>query len=66
MYRQMLIILIEYPQPGRTVPNQMGGHNANVFICPGVFSCYLAAIIAKNYVFCCCCVQKYTSENLLF
>jgi hypothetical protein len=40
---------MEYPQPCRTVPNQKGGQNANVFICPGVFSCYLAVIIAKNY-----------------
>ena len=28
MYRQMLIIrIMEYPQPGRMVPNQKGGQN---------------------------------------
>jgi hypothetical protein len=36
------------------------------FICPGVFLCYLAVIIAKKLYFLCFCVQKYTSKNLIF
>ncbi len=66
MYRQMLIIRIEYPQPGRTVPNQKGGQDAIVFICPGSIFMLSCSDYCKNLCFFCCCVQKYTSENLLF
>jgi hypothetical protein len=65
MYRQMLIIrIMEYPQPGRTVPNQKGGQNANVFYlswCIFMLSC---CDYCKKLCFLCCCVQKYTSETI--
>jgi hypothetical protein len=60
MYRQMLIIrIMEYPQPGRTVPNQKGGQNANVLSVLVYFHVILLWLLQKIMFFMLLCLEIY-------